>query len=261
MLMDLSARGCRLLASHRVRRGDRMELNLPSGRRGQKALTLNGRVMRRQTLVSDRLGSEAIAVSFEAGSGETAQRLQEMVERYASGPAALPPSIAKHHASDDAASEPSRGATRPGREGRRDTPNGNLRAGAATGRKPRGVRRDRRSYSRRVIALGDEVARVLLGRDLSVGGMRVDPHPGLSVGDALRIALYARTGDPPLVVSAKVGRDDGDEGLALQFRDLSRAAEDYIGRMVESLPYIEAREADDEGESVVVSEILDRGSR
>ena len=112
-----------------------------------------------------------------------------------------------------------------------------------------------------MIALGDEVTRILIGRDLSIGGMRVDPHPALSVGDALQIALYARAGEQPLVVSAEICRDDKDKGLALQFRDLSTAAEEYLRRMVASLPYLEAREEGEEGESAVVSEILDRDSR
>jgi hypothetical protein len=267
VLVDLSVRGCRLLSSDRVRCGDRMELNLPSELTGRKALSLSGRVTRCRTLVPDSPGRDAIAVNFEALSGEAAQRLQATVECYASGPAALPPSIAKRYAIDDAALESLGGATHPGRVGHQDTRSGDSGAdetpdkGTATEREARGVRGERRHYSRRVIALGDEISRVLIGRDLSVGGVRVDPHTGLSVGDALQIALYARTGEQPLVVSAEVSRDDEDKGLALQFRDLSRAAEQYLGRMVESLPYLELRQAGDEGESVVVFEILDRESR
>jgi hypothetical protein len=267
ILVDLSVRGCRLLSSDRVRRGDRMELNLPSELTGRKALALTGRVTRCWTLVPDWPGRDAIAVNFEALSGEAAQRLQATVECYASEPAALPPSIAKRYAIDDAASEPLGSATHPGRVGHRDTRSGDSGAdatpdkGTATEREARGVRGERRRYSRRVVALGGEITRVLIGRDLSVGGMRVDPQPALSVGDVLQIALYERTGEQPLVVSAEVSRDDADKGLALQFRGLSRAAERHLGRMVESLPYLEVREEGDEGESVVVSEILDREPR
>lgn len=266
ILVDLSARGCRLLSSDRVHRGDRMTLNLPSELTGREALSLIGRVVRHRTLVPGRLGTNAIAVNFEILSREAVQRLQATLECYTSGPAALSPSIAKRFAIDDAVLEPSGGATHLGRVGRRETLSDDPGAdavpekGAAEEREARGVRGRRRSYSRRVIALGDEIARVLIGRDLSVGGMRVDPHPALSVGDVLQIALYARTGEQPLVVSAEVCRDDKDKGLALQFRDLSTAAEQYLDRMVASLPYLEAREAGDEGESIVVSEIVDRES-
>jgi hypothetical protein len=267
ILMDLSARGCRLLSSDRVRCGDRMTLNLPSKLTGRKAFSLTGRVARHRTLAFDRPGTTAIAVNFEALSGEVAQRLQATLECYTSGPATISPSIAKRFAIDDGTLEASGGATHPGRVGRRDALSDDSEAdvapdeNAAAEHEARGVRGDRRSYSRRVIALGDEVTRVLIGRDLSVGGMRVDPHPALSVGDTLQIALYARTGGQPLVVSGEICRDDKDKGLALQFRDLSTAAEQYLGRMIESLPYLEAREAGEEDESVVVSEILDRESR
>jgi len=267
ILVDLSVRGCRLLSSDRLSRGDRMELNVPSELTGRKALSLAGRVTRCRTSVPDWPGREAIAVNFEALSGEAVQRLEAIIEGYASGPAALPPSIAKRYAIDDAASGPPRGATPTGRGGPQDIRSGDSGAdekpdkGTATEREARGVRGERRSYSRRVIALDDEIARVLIGRDLSVGGMRVDPHPGLSVGDTLRIALYAQKGGLPLVVSAEVSRDDEDEGLVIQFRDLSRTAKNYVGRMVDSLPYLEVRQVGDEDESIVVSEILDRKSR
>jgi hypothetical protein len=206
-------------------------------------------------------------VNFEALSGEAIQRLQAMAERYASGPAALPPSIAKQHAIDDAQPSTAHGASRPDRARSREAsgddsrPDPTPEQGNATTREARGVRGERRHYSRRVIALGDEIARVLIGRDLSAGGMRVDPHPGLSVGDTLQIAVYARTGERPVVVSAEVTRDDGDKGLALQFRDLSLAARHSLGRMVESLPYLEVRQGNEEGAGRVVSAILDRESR
>jgi hypothetical protein len=265
ILVDLSPRGCRLLSSDRMRRGDRMELNLPSELTGGKALQLTGRVMRCRFAVPGRSRRSAIAVDFEALSGEAVERLRAMVDRYASGPAALPSSIMERYAIDD--TPPSPGATRPDCAKSEETPGDDSGAdaipdaGSETKREARGVRGERRHYGRRVIALGEEIARVLIGRDLSVGGMRVDPQPALSLGDTLQIAVYARTGEQPVVVSAEVSRDDGDEGLALQFRDLSLAARHRLVRMVEALPYLEVREAGDEGESVVVSEILDREPR
>lgn len=264
ILMDLSARGCRLLSPDRVRRGDLMELNLPSELTGRASLSLTGRVMRCRTPVPGWPGKDGIAVNFEALSGEAARRLQATIECYASGPAALPSSIARRYGIDDAALPPLCGSTHPGEEGHHEIPSGDSEAAAAPDaatakeRAPRGVRGERRLYARRVIALGDEITRILIGRDLSVGGMRVDPHPELSVGDAMQIALYARAGEQPLVVSAEVSRDDANQGLALQFHDLSRAAKSYLGRMVGSLPYLEIREEGAEGESAVISEIIDR---
>jgi hypothetical protein len=265
ILVDLSPRACRLLSSDRMRRGDRVELNLPPELTGRSALLLTGRVMRCRNAAPGRSRRNTIAVDFEALSREAVQRLQAMVEFYASGPAALPSSITERYAQGDEKSPPARGATRADRVRSQETPSDESGAdatpdeGTEAKREARGIRGERRHYGRRVIALGDEIARVLIGRDLSVGGMRVDPHPSLSVGDTLQIAVYARTGEQPVVVSAEVSRDDGDEGHALQFRDLSLTARHCLVRMVESLPYLEVQEADDEGERVVVSEILDRG--
>jgi len=258
ILVDLSQRGCRLVSPHRVRRGERISLKLPGKLMGGKPLALTGRVVRLQTLLPGRRGTDAIAVHFEALSEETALILQATVESYASGPAALPRSIADRYASDDAALESSCGANRPGRA--RDEDAAGAEAAAAPPEEKRGVGRERRSYSRRVIALGDEVTRILIGRDLSMGGMRVGPHPDLSVGDALRIAIHVRAGEKPLVVSAEVCRDDGDQGLAIQFSSLSIAAQEFLREMLESLPNIEARDEAEEGESVVVSEILHRAA-
>jgi hypothetical protein len=266
ILVDLSVRGCRLLSTHRANRGERVALKLPAELTHQKPLFLKGRVVRRRHLVPDRLGTDAVAVTFGKLPHGAALRLRAVVHLYVSGPAALPPAIAKHHAGDPP-SDPTRGPTALDRERGEDTgiADGGAEEVAAeptgTERETRGIRGDRRSYSRRVIALGDEVARVLIGRDLSIGGMRVSPHPALAVGEELQIALHVRAGEPPLVVSAEVCRDDGARGLALQFRNLSAPAEQYLGAMVETLPRIEAPDEGDESESIVVSEILGREAR
>jgi hypothetical protein len=64
--------------------------------------------------------------------------------------------------------------------------------------------------------IGDET-RVLLGRDLSRAGVRVEPAAGLTVGRALRVAIYGAARTEPVVVPAVVTRDDGEQGLLLRF--------------------------------------------
>ena len=44
------------------------------------------------------------------------------------------------------------------------------------------------AFTRRVISLGEGPAHVLLGRDLSVGGMWAEPNPWLTIGYELRLA-------------------------------------------------------------------------
>jgi hypothetical protein len=115
----------------------------------------------------------------------------------------------------------------------------------------------RRAYVQHVIALGTEAGRVLVGRDISLGGMRVDPHPDLRVGDALRIGLHLRAREKPLVLDARVARNDGAEGFVLQFRSLSAEAEGYLRSMVNFLPILAVRPPGEEDRGVILSEILD----
>ncbi len=117
---------------------------------------------------------------------------------------------------------------------------------------------ERHALSRRIVALGDEAARVLIGRDLSVGGMRIDATPGLSKGDRLKVAVHVRPDGQPLVVSAEITRDDGPDGMALRFVDLSPEANTYLEEMVSALPNIIESDNSKEGAGVVVSEVVGR---
>jgi hypothetical protein len=126
----------------------------------------------------------------------------------------------------------------------------------ASGRERRA--QDRHTITRRIIALSDEAARVLIGRDLSIGGMRIDPTPGLALGDRLKVAVHVRPDGQPLVVSAEITRDDGPDGMALRFVDLSSAAQRYLGEMVAAVPTIIEPDCSRGGAGVVVSEVVQR---
>jgi hypothetical protein len=104
--------------------------------------------------------------------------------------------------------------------------------------------------------MAEAVSRVLVGRDLSCEGMRVDPHPRLSLGDEVRLAIYATGDDEPFIIGASVIRDDGAAGLALRFEQMNNEAEDRLKELLESLPEIEPIGSPD-GEPVVFSEVLD----
>jgi hypothetical protein len=117
---------------------------------------------------------------------------------------------------------------------------------------------ERHAITRRIIALSDEAARVLIGRDLSIGGMRIDPTPALALGDRLKVAVHVRSDGQPLVVSAEIVRDDGPNGMALRFVDLSAAARSYLSGMVGTLPDIIDPNRSQERSGVVVSEVIQR---
>lgn len=126
-------------------------------------------------------------------------------------------------------------------------------------------RRDPRiPYDRRVVALGEEAARVLVGRDLSQGGMRIAANDTVDVGDTLRVALHCGTHFEPLIVLATARRDDGCAGIVLEFKDLSDGQREHLEKIIASSSPIQA--ADDEDfnartGSVVMGEMLERVSR
>jgi hypothetical protein len=60
------------------------------------------------------------------------------------------------------------------------------------------------------------------------------------------------------VVSAEIVRDDGPQGMALRFIDLSPAAHTCLEEMVGALPSIIESNGSKEGAGVVVSELVGR---
>jgi hypothetical protein len=116
-------------------------------------------------------------------------------------------------------------------------------------------RSDRRiPYDQRVVALGEEAARVLVGRDLCGGGMRIAATPSVAVGDALRVALHSGTETEPLVVLANAIRDDGDDGLVLSFDEMSESQREQLAAIIDSGD-LETSSA--MGEEIVIAEVLE----
>jgi hypothetical protein len=115
----------------------------------------------------------------------------------------------------------------------------------------------RAAYSHTVPAFSKRALRVLVGRDLSSRGMRIDPLPGLEIDDRLHLAIYGDAGESPFLVWATVRRDDGDSGMALAFDPLDREIADRLERLVGSLPAVESlHDTEAEAMGTVVSEIL-----
>ena len=97
----------------------------------------------------------------------------------------------------------------------------------------------RRAFEETVRALGLEAGRALVGRDLSLGGMRVDAHPELKVGAEVRLEIFGFAGAEPAAVRAVVVRDDGEDGLGLRFEDVPPAVAARLEALVTALPSIE----------------------
>ena len=90
---------------------------------------------------------------------------------------------------------------------------------------------ERVAYDRRVIARGAGTPLVLLGRDLSSGGMCVETRRALAIGDPLQLALHAG-GETPLVVQAVVVRRVGESAWALSFRGLAATQRDRLDEIL-----------------------------
>jgi hypothetical protein len=246
VLADLSMRGCMILSPRPMRVGQGVVVWVPDATNEGRSFAVRGAVVR---ILSGASGERGFGVDFGVVSKHLVTPLKASVAAYLEGPAA--------HAGFDA------GMTQPLASApllvQAPTPV-EAPAKVAPAHPDERRERERRAYDgRRVVALGEEAARVLIGRDLSTGGMRVDPTPHLAIGQQLQIAIHAGAGQTPLVVPAEVVRDDGARGFGLRFVGLDEAAERYLAKMVDSLPDPGATAgatASDDGE-IVISQIVD----
>ena len=168
----------------------------------------------------------------EARRRATRNALALIIEDRAQGPATL------------------RTTPRGGGEADRDTDN---RAVTVDDRR----RETRGAYSQTIPAFGERALRVLVGRDLSVSGMRVQSQPELWVGDRLQLAVYGEASMSPMLIWGRVDRSDGDRGVVIRFETLDPSAQARLERLVASLPAVESlQDSEAEAMGTVLSEIL-----
>lgn len=223
ILADLSLGGCRLLSGTRVPRGRVLRLRVPAAIAGGRSFAVKARVQRWELAQPGQYEMTAI---FEQPSAAQRRKLRATIVAHREGPALFEASPTPARPSEEAD------------EILLDVPDRRAEA--------------RRELDRRVIALGEEAARVLIGRDISVGGMRVDANPLIEVGREFQLAVHVGDRPLPLVLPARVHRDDGERGAVLVFHDLAPEARDCLVGMIEQLPLVESG-----GETVLVSEIVD----
>ena len=98
------------------------------------------------------------------------------------------------------------------------------------------------AFERSVTSLDEEANLVLMGRDLSVGGMRIEPHSSLDleVGAMLRLAIYGVPREEPFIVRARVVRNDGDDGVGLRFEQIASGVAARLESLVANLPSVES---------------------
>jgi hypothetical protein len=236
ILVDLSVSGCRLITDRMIEKGRRFRLDFPALVAGGRALGLEANVVQCTPSTDPALVGYVTTASFAALSARQHSHLHAAVAAHAEGPAVcadapqitvLPPDAAGAPA---AATSPQPGPTRPLFEPEDAESGEDL--------------------------LEAESARVLVGRDLSRGGMRVDANPLLSAGMKLRLAVHAETRELPLLLDAIVDRDDGERGLVLRFCDVSVDLSRYLDYVIHALPLVID---DDDDEGCLVTELLEIG--
>lgn len=257
-LTELSLTGARLLTQQASARGQRLKLRLGVEVTGGRPLRLAARVVRCGPAPDDRANHYVMAVRLDAPDRSTAQRLQQIIESHRSGPVTLPEPVAGESIARSL--QAAVGAARAAAPGIPAQTAAAAEAEAEVEVEETDRRRGARySYERRVVSLGDEATRVLLGRDISAGGMRIDPTSDLGLGTRLRLALHGPNRSEPLVVDARIERDDGEAGLLLRFGEIDADCARALDRLMRQLPVLETDEVDDEDEAgIVISEILER---
>jgi hypothetical protein len=230
-LIQLSEGGCGLISAAPAAVGDSLTVVLPPELTGTGPLPLPGSV--RGVAEAEPGEGSSLALVFEAVDPKVEQVLAAVMQRH------------------------SLGFT----QSRRDTALESLtnpRVGEGSGVDERGG--PRKLFAGRVVAAGRSDSCVMIGRDLSVGGMRVRPIDGLQVGDEFNLALYDDGDAAAMVVSAVVIRDEGWDGLVLRFQQMSPAIRQRLERLVGSLPVtLPDAGAPSRMAGVVVSEILETG--
>ncbi len=270
-LADLSTRGCRLLSRFALEPGKRITLQIPQALGASEALTLRGRIIRMS--LDENLGPDgpySAGVVFEDVSADLRQELEWLLEERSQGPAMLQP--ANEDLPEVELPDPERAGSEarvnldlevdvrvnPDPAPKRAEPMAKAQKTpqAQPGRERR--RNQRGAYDKKVPAFGTRALRVLVARDLSQGGMRVERFSGLEVGDRLHLAIYGAADQEPFLVWATVMRDDGAEGLALAFDEVHPQVAQQLEKVVADLPSVESLHHDEaHAMGTVVTEILE----
>jgi hypothetical protein len=115
----------------------------------------------------------------------------------------------------------------------------------------------RHPFGAKVPAFGNRALRVLVGRDLGMGGMRIESHPDLEVGDRLNLAIYGAAGEEPFLVWGTVARSEGTNGMGLVFDPVHAIIAEKLEKLVASLPAVESLHDDETAAmGTVLTEIL-----
>ncbi len=242
-LIDLSLRGCRLLCSRPVMEKSEINVQLPKPLAGGRALDLLGQVVRvaSEEAECESEGECFVGVRFAPIEGDARKRLQAVLAEHVLGPAPLRKNRVSKSVQQRRGPAPSV-------------------VDPATRVTERPTRTHRRSvYTKKVTAMEGGNAYLVMCRDISTGGMRIEPVEGLCVGGRLKLAIQLSARDEPFLVEASVLRDDHAQGLALQFIWTDSASRQRMQGLLDKLPAIEALQSDSKNQGTIIAERLPDG--
>jgi hypothetical protein len=261
-LVDISNRGCRLRTSEWLAPGARLSLEITLAEPELETLRVSGRLVRCSLDAGGEAGdcyTAGMLFDDELAHVER-ERLGRLLNDLSVGPGSLT-------ALDESALPECESPVIPGLMLDAETDPA-LPAGVEIGLRHAsqlGNRRElpRGSFAGRVLARSGDPAsprqHVLMGRDLSAGGMRADHCEGVEIGDRFELAIYGPGEPHPFLVHARVERADADHGIGLQFTDVSAEMEKGLEKLVACLPDIESLDDGEPGGlGAVISEILSR---
>jgi len=260
-LLDLTRDGCRLLADCELELSAGVSLELPSKLAGGAKLELSGRVSRvephpgtprtRVTVEFCDLGVEASelldAILQGKIIGTVVTRLgADLSEETAS--TTIPASQKRASTSEPAAESELELALSPEPASAPETPT----------EYPHKRTNLRTPYARKVTALHGGGQTVILGRDLSIAGMRAERISELAVGTELELAIYGGAGAEPVLVKAVVARDDGELGTVFHFSGMAEWERPRLEAIVNAGSEIRSLSGDAADDRVVVASARER---
>ena len=268
-LLDLSNRGCRLQSEEPLSIGEAVRFSVTDPQQqdaGATPLQLRGTVRR---LVAEPGSDEiSVAVLFDPDlEPENREKLTALINRWAARGDSLGPESDASALSapvvpscklpslpdlvlDDETDPPLRGEARIQIDSGVEQP-----SDAESERRIQA----RGAYSTAVGAQPEsgKGSLVLIGRDLSAGGMRIENHENIHLGDSFQLALHGPERGRPFRVQAKVARDDGEDGLGLVFEGVDAETAVELEKWVACLPDVESLEDGElSGLGAILSEVL-----
>jgi hypothetical protein len=262
-VVDISNRGCRLRSAQEFRAGTQVRFEIATSESGELA-RLSGRVVRVAGEYLESTGAvHSAAMLFDSDLADHDRtRLTALLNRLslsATAPSAAGQTVLPACSStsmpgltlDDETDPPLSAAVEVELQIQPDATRSWSDAGGERRQHSRGA------FAAPIVATGSSRDQVLIGREISTGGMRIEAASGLEEGDRFRLAIYGPADMDPLQVVARVLRSDGMKGRALGFEDVSREVATKLEKLVACLPQVESLIAD-EGDRIgtVVSQIL-----